>query len=68
MTEREALSRVQDVASRYSEDETALDIAAVATLTLANRIHMQLLKGELEDLQARLDRVERQVWAGAGEG
>lgn len=70
MTEQEALRVVQNVAvSNVGPYDRINDLlVAVAVVTLANRIHMQQLKGELEDLRNDLDRVERQVWAVAGEG
>jgi hypothetical protein len=57
MTEREAVRLAQKVGAGEPDlDEFAIR-EALATLALANRVHMQQLKGRVEDLEDSLTRI-----------
>ena len=65
MTEQEALGVLDETAATgfmsMGEVRTALCLQALAVVTLANRIHMQQVKGALEELSGEHDRTMRQV-------
>lgn len=60
MTEKQALTIVQHVAADSSRVEGQIPgvLEALASLTLANRIHMQQLKGELFELRGLVAEVQ----------